>query len=279
MDPRRLEMKKLAMNNLRGLGLVLKKLPITLLRQCDRPNPRETLVPTCNRLEEKGWIQEILGWGRDGLTGVYLEELVRGEPYVKNANIFVALKASRVNQQRRTDVVGFLVYGSYVPKRNSPDNDWFIHIPQISQRLDTTAEIEAVIRKPGDQYRGIGAALLEFAIADMASRRKAGAPRYTDLMLFTSTQDATDMRDAAARYGFLRRANMQYRDEDGNNITQELVDAGEADPTNTTSAMHLDLTINARLNAALNHIRGRVVNANVCPKGRNAERPMWTLCR
>lgn len=269
------QMKAMALLNMRGEGIMLKRLPITMLKKCGDPDAvvNAVLQQTCARKTALGWNQAVMGWGRDGLNGQYLDDLLGGLPYVKHPNVYVAIKAARpaAGGAYQTRVVGLVVYGTFNPDRVAEGRRWAIDINEVAANrvaAGRVAEIEGVIVEP--QSRGIGKALVEWAVADIASRRKGGQPRYTDVVL--NTTNAVMEGLAQNQFGFVNRG---YRlMEDGVNRRNALIQNQVADDARWK---HLRFT-QASLAALLASARNRVVSTNACPPGRGGLK-MWPACR
>ncbi len=268
----RKELRALAALNLKGQGILIKKIPATLFAKCEAEPVVDAFRNTCQRMTQLGWMTNVSTWGRGGLEGGYLEEIVRGITYVKHPNIVVALKHQR-GANSPTQIVGMAVYGTFSPGREAViDNTrqkWDIRINGMG---DNAAEIEAIITKNSDAGLGVGTALLEYAIADIAARMSRGQPRYTDVILFSSDQR---MRTIAGRYGLAQKAQRYM--QDGQNRTTQLVNGEFADDPAVSKVMHAKLN-DAGINRARNQARNRITSTNACPTKGGALK-MWQLCR
>lgn len=271
------EMKATVLLNLRGQGIMLKRLPITMLKKCGDPEAvvNAALQQTCNRKTALGWNAAVRNWGRNGLSDEYLDDLLAGLPFVKHPNFYVALQAVRVNGAYQTQPVGFIVYGTFNPERFEDDRRWRIDIDQLpANRVNNgrVAEIEGIIVRPpapGGARSGLGRALMQWAIADIASRRKGGQPRYRDVVLNTTNDN---MLALSQQLGFL---DQEYRlVENGVNRRNDLIARNYAD-----NATWLQLSFTQdNMTALLNAVRNRVVSTNACPVARGGLR-MWPMCR
>jgi hypothetical protein len=254
-----------AKNNLKGEGILLKKLPVTLLKRYadkeeDKPVPEE-LEDTIGTLEELNVIPAIRSWVRGGMPAEYLEELTQGMGWVKHGNFVAAFKQVGGEFQ----VVGFVVYGTFNPKRSASQDgesrSWTISFtPALDVLADdaAVAEVEYVITKPAAAGAGVGRALLEYALSDCLARKKAGAPRYEHAVLFTGNPK---MEALARGYGFARKS-YKYADAEGRNVTASRVREGYADPVGDTKAY---VWSEAGMRQALESTENRVVSARVCP--------------
>ena len=309
----RKQLIKMARLNLKGQGIILKKIAIKDLQACygidrawtgpgryavSRANsnlqkanlppgasyqgnnnnyntgPNNAVSPICHRLRHARWMRQIRAWGRDGLSDNYLKELVRGSLFVNHANVFVALKAKWSANKYRLVPCGFICYGT-TPHTRTVEKDgvsysWQIKLNGVAADRDV-AEIEALIT---DGTKGVGTALLEYAIADIASRKSQGRARYDDIVLYTTTPQ---MKKVAVAGGMQPKA---YKYMDGDlNVTRTLTDANVADKPTTQKCYYLD--INARIGAVWKHALDRVVPTWMCPLGAHQAgwTPKWQICR
>lgn len=278
MDARRKQLKAASKLNLLSDGILIKKLPATMLDKCRGggavPN---ALQATCQRLQGLGWMDNVATWGRNGLNGGYLNETTSGLVFVKHPNVVLALKSKRVGGAPVTQVVGMVVYGTFNSSRTATVDGqterWKVSIPGLGAN---TAEIEAVIRKNTNDGLGVGTALLEHAVADLASKRRGQGPRYTDVVMFSSS-DA--MIAIAQRYGFTPKAQ-RYTQGNGNGVnrTATLVDGEFAEDPAESKCYALKLNTQG-VQTALDATRNRVMNTNACPPTSGHGLKMWQLCR
>lgn len=288
--------------NTHGQGILLKKIPITLLQRLadyEEAAPHNSPAPagndasnnakvkrTIRQMDDLHIMQIIRTWGRGGLDNGYLSELTRGLPWIRHGNCIVAFKASA---NGTFNPVGFVVYGTYNPYRyastessSSGSGDtkhWYIDINNIDiddAKAGKVAEIEGVITANNDENaRGVGKAMFEFALGDLMSRKKSGASRYSHIITFSSYQR---MKQIAQSYGF---ENKQYRLKDIHtdaNITTSLVNTHQV----AESPNHLRayvMNVDTKIQTALNTTKDRVVKSNICPSSKDPLYKYWMLCK
>lgn len=238
MDHRK-DFYKRAVLNAKARGLVLKKIPQTLLRKCHK-NPRPASVTqSC-----QAWMPKynvIRGWARGDLQQQYLTEVLQGEPWSLHPNNVVAFTGVWNAATGRYDFVpvGYVCYGTFDRRRRAPGYNWDItfkgttaattaqaaqlNAEAIGRRV---AEVEVVVRSNDAASLGVGELLLQYATGDLLSRKKGNGPRYSSVLMFTNSQSLQ-----------ARGSSMGYRarlyDYGGDEITADLVDAEAADDPNS----------------------------------------------
>lgn len=274
--------------NLKGSGILLKKLPAKLLQEYGKlqgsnpPNPQ--LQSTLQRMENLRIIEEIATWGRQGLDGDYLKELLEGLAFITEPNFLVAFKSVFEEGANTFVPVGFISYGTYNPNRQGTTRRgekmaWAQRVDGVSVENITAkkvAEIEGVITRPNmPAALGVGKALVEFAVADICSRKSRGNWRYTNIVMFTNQRRIETITEP---YGFTTKGYRYVNKETGQDITNRLVREGVADrPTSSKCLMFSMVSLNEAANAAQN----RVVSTRVCPLTAKSEPAlkMWQVCR
>lgn len=313
-EPQRKSMFGFAKLNIHGQGIILKKIPITLLQRLadfDDAAPNNSPAPGADDVSNNAKIkravrqmhdlkimEEVRKWGRGGLDNGYLNELTQGLPWIRHGNCIVAFKASGQGANATFEPVGFVVYGTFNPFRhaevegsdssqsNSSSNQssgpgkkhWYIDINNVDlddAKAGKIAEIEGVITADNETASGVGKAIFEYALGDLLSRKKTGASRYTHVITFTSY---TKMKNLATSYGF---QNKVYRLRDiinDNDITTRLVNKHQV----AESPNHLRayiFNVNEKIQTAINKAKDRVVKSNICPASKDPLYKFWMLCK
>lgn len=332
--PIRKDLFGIAKLNLRGQGILLKKLHPKLLMAATYQNNRSTsrnnnnnnnnnnnsssnrlsaaerryinnarVKKSTNYLKGLKIIDAIRGWGRGGLEGSYLEELTKGMPWVASPTFLVAFKykypvRTRVrgraarnnsggNNSRGTfEPAGFIVYGTFKEKRKVESfPPYSVQITGVNNTTSQSkvAEIEGVITSSDDAVgKGVGRALVEYALADVLQRTRNGAPVFNKVVLLT---DQHRMKVVASSYGFEPKEYIYTRN--GTNATSTVVSEGRDkvdDPRlNTAPKYYVFNATNDNIKKAYDEAVDRVVPITVCPPSgaytKEDGARNWYMCR
>lgn len=287
--------------NMRAQGILMKKLPVQLLKRYEGQNVAPNLDEEANTPKNRAiklalrqllqssagsLPQAVRGWARGGIELDYIEDILQGLPFVRYPNVFLALKTVYIDGQYRTRPVGFLCYGTFKARRIAAGVDYTIRFKgpgsaQLNQAAEDgrIGDIEAVVTSNENGGMGVGKAMVEFALADIMSRKKAGAPRFSHVVLNTTERA---MKNIAQAYQFRRRewghenvlpatANRQQ------NTAAQL--RASLDRPSITHYFSLDLP--AKVQAVLQLAERRVANTNLCPvrARQGTASTYWPLCR
>ena len=177
--------------------------------------------------------------------------------------------------------VGFLTYGTFNTQRYGGENStWHYNFNDANLNNAVSqgkvAEIEIVIGNP-NQSPGVGSALLEFALADIGSKKASQTSRYKKVLLFTNNSKSPRMGHLVQKYGFNQTVNYQYHDSNGNNITNNLVNVQKIADSPSVSRCHL---FNFDNIAQAIERTSRITNSSkICPLKSNPQLKMWQLCK
>jgi ribosomal protein S18 acetylase RimI-like enzyme len=279
----------IAKQNLKAQGVILKKLPIRLLKTLtadgDGPSAVHANVQSAQSILDQihvsnpgqggTFVSRLAHWGRDGVSEDYITEVLTGSPWAKHVNVFVAFKSVfSQGQGYRMEAVGLLCFGTFNRHRYDGEHQFSIRLPTTTLNTkadnDQVAEIEVVVTDNTAQSRGLGTALFEYALGDIASRVKGGQGRYGGVVVIS---DDPRMRQLCLRYGFSQ-----------NNYAYEVAPPPQLrEGSNVKIFTHLLTT--PTLATALQAANGRVASTRVCPpvsRARNtsgSHSPVWPLCR
>lgn len=203
--------------NLRAAGLLVKKLPKTLLEQYadyrdTNQLPADTpLKNTMLLLNNLGLVDGVTDWARRGVDEQYLKEVLEGAPFSKSASFACMIKNSP-----DATLAGFVCYGMFNPVRKTAEDDYKIDFTNaaLNGQADDgrVAEIEIVITNPAIAH--VGTHLFEYALWDLMARKKGGQSRYKHILLFT---DQAAMKKICQHYGFTSNpVSYTNNDPDGN---------------------------------------------------------------
>lgn len=202
----------------RGSGLILKKVPATLLTKYARvsnPDRRRALSDTDPHREVveffrtfeiqhqiKRLLQEYTG---DETLEQYVEDTLNGDVSCKQSNMYLAFKLTNTMRRgarggagpKEMTVVGILCYGAFNKKRGQgTDEPHTLVLPEIPE--ETCGELELVVGAPES---GVGQLLTLFAMGDMLQRVKGGHPRFENIMCMGVSDKMKRLLD---RYKFQR---------------------------------------------------------------------------
>lgn len=262
---------KIARNSVRQVGLIVKKLPVTLLKAADDVITENKEVPPRMRYavdellepryEGQSLIDTIDGWGRDGIDGDYLRQCIAGIPFVKRPNSYVFFRHTYEEGGYQLVPVAFLVWGDYEEDRLEAR----VSIEGVND-TSAVAEIEAVITAPGAV--GVGDFVFMWCIADIVTKRRQGSARYKRII---ATTNNAAMRRIFDRYGF-EEASMVFKDTRGRRLSAAARRRILGDVEHYQSGP---------LAAMTDHVEGKAERLmRTCPARADGQnRAMWQLCR
>ena len=183
----------------RGSGIILKKVPATLLTKYARvthpedrralsdSDPHREVVEFFRTFEIKHQIKRLLqDYTGDETLEKYVEDTLHGDVSCKQSNMYLAFKLTNTVRRgaqgwagpKKMTVVGVLCYGAFNKKRGQgTDEPHTLVLPHIPE--ETCGELELVVGAPES---GVGQLLTLFAIGDLLQRVKGGHPRFENIM-------------------------------------------------------------------------------------------------
>ena len=206
MDGRR-ELWRGIQLHVRSIGLVMKKIPVTLINKVEKftaPGGQQ-LFPAGH--EHRQAIQQfrhlelddqaktdLKTWARHGIPAGqqqalvnYVEDVLTNRAWSKSLNLWVAYSVDRQpGHGGNLSLAGVVATGTFVPDRD--DGAAYTLRPNgISQNTidqKKVAEFELVVSRP---HAGFGKAIALWGIGDLLMRSSMGVPRYTDILAFATS--------------------------------------------------------------------------------------------
>lgn len=190
---------------LRALGIIMKKVPISLLKKAagvgtvkDRELDALDMWHDLGMDGHRG--NEVVSWARNPVFKNYVKEVLAGMPWSQHPNVYFAFGVDRGNDYKhrrgtrpalghyRTslELLGMITTGTFQQNRIEDDRR-FVLDPACN--YNKAAELEVVVARP---QRKIGKALALFGLADLLSRKSQGTLRYENV--FTLPINASAQR-------------------------------------------------------------------------------------
>ena len=189
----------------RSTGIIIKKLPVTLLKEY------KTLRDTDAGTETAEYLRDMFAdfdvnvcdlAGGDNQLKDYCEEVLANHMWSKNANVYLAFKVAETERTvKPLRLVGMLATGTFRPDRYDARGDYEVTMPGGTK---DTAELEMVLAAA---HAGAGRALALWGIGDLLMRSSQGRRKYTQIIAFTKPRMATLLRS----YGFTQKRTHEKR--------------------------------------------------------------------
>lgn len=198
----------------RASGVILKKIPVTLLAKHaqvtdeDDPAPlpprdrHAEVVDFFTDFENDHSIKQLLkDYSGHETLRTYVEDSLSNQLWSKQCNVYLAFKLKDVPRSgqraaaKRLDLVGIVAYGTFNPKREDVHGIFELDVPRTGA-ADRKAELELVVGAP---EANVGQLLMLFGIGDLLQRRRGGSPRFAHIV---SLATSARMRTLLTRYGF-----------------------------------------------------------------------------
>ena len=258
-------------------GLVIKKLPINLLKSSERwsatghGDPTKSIYAATQRFRTAGMHssmrQQLMSFTNDPDLQSYIDEVMDGLPFSKHANIFAFFTASPVPHTiRPMRLIGLATTGTFNPHRSAGGTN-FTYQSQGMAFNNSVAELELVVANPNT---GSGKAITLWVLGELLSKKSGGGPRYTHVVALVR---AANMQNIVHSIGFQFR---QCREVHTDGTIRNMPQHGAGDKLEVLSA-----TI-PHLSAIRNLLRfERPALYDICPPGG----PMlggvsgWQVCK
>ena len=185
-------------------GLIIKKMPVTLLKQVDQLQQTGQGSHVMKAMLESfqfSGTEALCQHFAQGDLSTYCKEVMANDMWSKNANVYLAFQvASGDRTVKPLSLVGVLATGTFNANRYEGDTDFAVEVDGAG---NSAAELELVLAAPG---KGIGRPLTLWGIGDLMMRSSQGQSRYKRLVALTGNNN---MAKILTDYGFHQTASRE----------------------------------------------------------------------
>lgn len=204
----------------RSVGLVMKKLPVSLLKKADLFDEDSGALSQGDRAlravrkyrklglhsDARKQLKDLAGVGlrkqQADLLAAYVEDVFSNWQYSRNFNLYVAFAIKKTSPHAgELEVAGVIGTGAFNPHRADDDAPFSLRPAGVTAG-SRPAEIELLVAKSG-----FGKALAMWGLGDLLMRSTTGQPRYTQVLTFASTSRSKQLFQ---RLGFHRVETQEY---------------------------------------------------------------------